>query len=528
MGFISLLREPDSILVQTDSSGPRFEEEGCGCSGGVDYLVAGGCGRVIVYPSAEPVRRVKLRWRGDFSWIQMVLGDDWERSEGLRWASVRPHEAHPWYFHAHDGARTHGYGVKTGADSLCCWQVDSFGISLWVDVRCGGVGVSLREPLEACSVVEREGEEGETAFAAAHAFCRVMCEHPVLPGGPVYGVNNWYWAYGMIDHAKTIEETEYLMELSVDAEGAPYMVIDDGWQESRFRGAHSSYNGGPWQRTNEFYPDGMRHTAGEISRLGARPGIWLRPLLTLRRLPAGVELSRPGDSFTGQVMDPSCEFTLNVVREDVARIAGWGYEMIKHDFSTMDALRAAPGPDGWSFYDRTKTTAQIMKNLYRVIQEAAGGALVIGCNTFGHLSAGIHALQRTGGDTSGRAFEWTRRNGVNTLMRLPQNGALFMTDPDCAAFTGKVSHEMNLRFMEVCAITGSALFASITPGCLSGPDFRRVRDIFALASRLKHPAHPVDWMNTDCPARYEFEGEERAYDWYEQTDGARLNLTWMG
>jgi alpha-galactosidase len=66
---------------------------------------------------------------------------------------------------------------------------------------------------------------------------------------------------------------------------------------------------------------------------------------------------------------------------------------------------------GWNFNKRSKTTAEIILDLYRSMREAAGDNIyIIGCNTMSHLSAGIFELCRIGDDTSGK--EWDRtRNG---------------------------------------------------------------------------------------------------------------------
>ena len=134
------------------------------------------------------------------------------------------------------------------------------------------------------------------------------------------------------------------------------------------------------------------------------------------------------------------------------RLHGWGYELIKHDFSTFD-LTGRWGPamtdevtaDGWAFADRSRTTAEIIIDHYRSIREGASDSLLIGCNTMGHLSAGIFELSRTGDDTSG--FEWNRvrKMGVNTLaFRMPQPGCVFSpptriasAKPPAARFPGK-------------------------------------------------------------------------------------------
>lgn len=61
---------------------------------------------------------------------------------------------------------------------------------------------------------------------------------------------------------------------------------------------------------------------------------------------------------------------------------------------------------------------------------------MIGCNTVGHLAAGLVQVQRTGDDTSGRQRERTRRMGVKTLaFLLAQHNRLFVLDADCVPCT---------------------------------------------------------------------------------------------
>ena len=64
------------------------------------------------------------------------------------------------------------------------------------------------------------------------------------------------------------------------------MVIDDGWQIAR----DAPYNGGPWDRGNERFPD-MPGLAAAMKDLGVRPGIWVR--LTARRAFLGDGSSLP-------------------------------------------------------------------------------------------------------------------------------------------------------------------------------------------------------------------------------------------
>jgi alpha-galactosidase len=112
----------------------------------------------------------------------------------------------------------------------------------------------------------------------------------------------------------------------------------------------------------------------------------------------------------------------------VATIRGWGYELIKHDFSTFDLTGRwgfEMGPDltdsGWHFHHRAKTTAEFVMDLYRAIRGGAGDAILLGCNTIGHLAAGLVEAQRIGDDTSGR--EWSRTQDGRQHPRLPHGAA---------------------------------------------------------------------------------------------------------
>src|SRR6202000_985377 len=118
----------------------------------------------------------------------------------------------------------------------------------------------------------------------------------------------------------------------------------------------------------------------------------------------------------------------------------WGNEM-----------GASPALHDWSFHDRSLTNAEIVLNLSRSIRKHAGEtAWIIGCNTVGHLSAGIFEANRTGDDVSGRLWERTRRMGVNTLaFRLPQNKTFFLQDADCVPVTRAVGWRETAQWLDL-------------------------------------------------------------------------------
>ena len=107
--------------------------------------------------------------------------------------------------------------------------------------------------LAVCDVVCRAGHDGESAFAAIHAFCKQMCAAPRVPAAPVYGSNDWYYAYGHNSAATGAGRRAITSSNSRPPDAnRPFVVIDDGWQPGR--GA-SRDGAGKWDHANEKFPD---------------------------------------------------------------------------------------------------------------------------------------------------------------------------------------------------------------------------------------------------------------------------------
>lgn len=72
------------------------------------------------------------------------------------------------------------------------------------------------------------------------------------------------------------------------------------------------------------------------------------------------------------------------------------------------------------------------------------GALILGCNTIGHLGAGYMHINRTADDTSGKCWERTRRIGINSLaFRLSQHRKFYEIDTDCVGIGGPIGWNDN-------------------------------------------------------------------------------------
>jgi len=452
--------------------------------------------RIRVTAPQDALTHLHLRWNETISPSLLCLGDAWERSYGdLAWRSLVPERPMPWYFATStaDGAVTHGYGVKTGAGALCFWQLDPEGVSLWLDVANGGNGVLLGErTLAAATVVVHRGDSGEDSISAVRGLCRRMCDKPRPSPGPVYGSNDWYYAYGNSSPELILRDADLVASLQPITGPKPFTVVDEGWA-NRAR-----------------FPD-MAQLALEIRRRGVRPGIWERPLRAPKDTNPGLLLpaARFGEKASRAAelaYDPTIPDALHLVTETFRAIRSWGYELLKHDFTTYDLLGqwgfemgARPTLPGWSFHDRSRTNAEILLDLYRAIRGAAGDETVIlGCNTVGHLTAGVFDLQRTGDDTSGKIWERTRRMGVNTLaFRLPQHGSFFTIDADCVAITSAIPWELTRQWLDVVARSGTALFLSAESA--NTEQKKALAEAFALVAAGGTASAPLDWFRDTAP-----------------------------
>ncbi len=528
MNFPSIHRYPDVVVIDTESDSALLDckrQAVCTKDITVGFELFSDRLNVSVTAQKSPLCYIRLRWNLSFPEGARFLGDDWERAYGsLEWRGMVPNRYFPWYFLGNFEGETAGYGVKVRPGSMCFWQADDEGITLWMDVRNGGSGVLLNGRTLSCADIVCSSESGSTAFEAAHRFCQKMCTDPILPKEPVYGSNNWYYAYGVSSHEEIVADAEYLSMLAGEAKNRPFMVIDDGWQI-----AHDvdSYNGGPWHTGNEKFPD-MAKLAEEIEKRGAKPGIWVRFLLNRdASLPEEWRFEKNHDC-----LDPSVPEVLAYIKEDVRRIAGWGYKLMKHDFSTYDifgrwGFQMTPfvTEDGWQFKDRSKTSAEIIINLYRAILEAAGDdMLILGCNCVGHLGAGLMHAQRVGDDTSGVTWERTRKMGINTLaFRLPQHNAFFAVDADCVGIMGPIPWSLNRQWTDLLGRSGTPLFVSAKPGLLKGEEIEELRKALLASSKQEDTAIPLDWMETTTPRRWLINGEEVTYHWNQKQGIVKFN-----
>ena len=532
--FLDLIRTPDSVTVFESFHGPlpagaiRLQRHGDNWTGGqvaVESKVNRDSLVLSLQAPSAPVALVHVRWHANPSPRLKILGDAWERSYGdLGWRNIIPERVLPWYFATFDGQFCHAYGVKTDARALCFWQLDPEGVSLWLNVANGGNGVELgQRVLTMASVVTRHGIGDEPAIDSVAALCKAMCAHPTRSIAPIYGANDWCYSYGQSTAESILRDTDFIVSVSPAAGVRPFSVIDGGWTDG-----------------TAAWPD-MGKLAAGIKQRNARPGLWIRPLEAPKD--ASQNLLLLNDRFGPRknradeyAYDPTVPEAQEKIRAKLHQAVGWGYEMVKHDYSTYDLLgqwgfEMGPQPTlpGWSLHDRSLTNAEAIAALYALIREAAGDRMIIdGCNTVGHLGQGVFDLQRIGDDTSGHQWERTRRMGVNTLaFRLPQNGTFFTVDPDLVGITEAVPWEFNRQWLDVLARSGAATIVSSSPSMRGPEQLAALREAFQLAAAGGTGAKPIDWMDSSTPEHWQpvdAQNQASHYHW-SGPDGASAFLS---
>lgn len=334
-----------------------------------------------------------------------------------------------------------------------------------------------------------------------------MCEKPRLPAKPVYGINDWYFAYGNNSKDLILKSTASMAELAPATDNRPFSVVDDGWETEDF------------SKPNAKFGD-MSVVAAEIKKLGMRPGLWTRPLLANKHDKAST-LTPARSGETERYLDPTIPENLARISKIISLYNDWGFDLVKHDYSTYDffgrwgvQMKDEMTVSGWRFNKRSHTNAEILLDLYGTIREAAGDMYLIGCNTVSHLSAGIFELNRIGDDTSGKEWARTVKMGVNTLaFRLPQHNTFYAVDGDCVGLTTQIPWEKNKQWMQLLAESGAPLFISAQPEA-TGPDQKAyIKKCFQMAAHDQPTGQPLDWMTNYRPAKWQLNNRVVTFDW---------------
>lgn len=303
------------------------------------------------------------------------------------------------------------------------------------------------------------GDWQEEMCRWAEACARELGARPVR--SPLVGWCSWYqhWHKVQINHVRQAAREFATWPVPP---GGRVIQIDDGFEIMP----------GDW-RPNARFNDGWSGLPREIAATGSIPGLWLAPTTIfhrhpimrehpdwLQRLPNGdpaLSFSNWGwcdrdDYRWGDVSSPTWNldpdhpgaqaFMADIVSGAVR--AGWRYLKLDFTYPLSTARRAA---------NRSRTAMQSLRELYRLLREAAGPDVIL-CACIGEMgryAIGHADTARLGGDI-GADWSALGRNLKEFLPRLCVNGRWWNGDPD--VFYMRSEHS-NLSLEESWVLTGT-------------------------------------------------------------------------
>ncbi len=341
--------------------------------------------------------------------------------------------------------------------------------------------------------------------AARQNNVRVPAESPV-------GWCSWYHFYTDLSEQDVRNNLQTILE---QQETLPIQLvqIDDGF-ESQI---------GDWFSFKPEFPQGVAPLAGEITREGLTPGLWLAPFIVhtksqlVKDHPEWMLRKKNGAlanaGFVWGVLDTALDLTVPEALAyacDVVRTASkeWGYPYLKLDFLYAAAVECV-------YHDPTLTRAQVLRRGMEALREAVGPEVtLLGCGAPLGSVLGLVEANRIGADVSG---DWlpqfkgigaffkhepampSARNSIrNILTRAALHQHWWINDPDCLL----IRPDTTLTLAEVrslasaIALTGGSLLVSDDLPSLPA---ERLRIAEVLVPVMGERARVIDWFDNGMP-----------------------------
>ena len=527
---VDVLRRPDVVGLRSSAgrktltrSGDRWE--GSGVEVTAEPRRAGSLWEVPVTVSAHAteVEHVCLRWRGAMSEQFRYLGDHWERSYGdLEWRAGVSERPALVLRRLRPRCRARLWREDRAA-AFCFWQADPAGISLWLDLRNGG---SRYAPRRSPRWKPPSVRATPAARPARRAFqtARALCRDALREAAPRRRARLWRQQLVLRLRPQLLGRADILRDSGVMAEAAPsgaanrpFMVIDDGLDPI-------TNAAGPGSHGNAGFPD-MAGLAAEMEARASAPASGCaRCSPPPRSRPDCATAPRAGARDRRSIpASPRCSST--VAPGHRAAWPRWGYELIKHDYSTLRSAGPLGLPDGRRAHrsrlalrrPHAAPPPRSCWHLYRAIREAAGDGAAASAATpsatwrAGLFEAAAHR-RRHQRPRLGPHAQDGRQHPRRSALR--QHNAFFAADADCVADhprgplgphqplarPGGAQRDRAVRFGR------SRRAGDGTEGRAQGCIRTRLRP--------QPEAEPLDWFETTAPMRWRFGKDEKSYQWY--------------
>lgn len=305
--------------------------------------------------------------------------------------------------------------------------------------------------------------------------------------------------------------------------------LDDGYQAAQAE----------LLETNARFPDGLGALAGSISAKGFVPGLWLAPFITAPR--SALARRRPGwilRGWGGLAANAGSTWSvlargLDVTHPDVVdhtrrlirtAVHEFGFRYLKLDFLYAGVLEGRR-------HDPTRTRAQAMDSILRVIREEAGPEVtLVGCGCPVGSGIGLFDAMRIGTDVAPAwhpryfgtgvflrpepTFPAVRNVVRNVLARMPLHNRWWINDPDCLLVRQEDTHLTPAEVQTlatVLALSGGSLLVSDDLQTLSA---ERLEWLGRLIPPLQGRAWVLDALETAQPSQIVLEQSGPAGRWW--------------
>ena len=338
---------------------------------------------------------------------------------------------------------------------------------------------------------------------------------------------SWYHFYTNLSEQDVRNNLQTILE---QQETLPIQLvqIDDGFETQV----------GDWFSFKPEFPQGVAPLAGEITREGLTPGLWLAPFIVhtksqlIKDHPEWMLRKKNGKlanaGFVWGRLNTALDLTVPEALAyacDVVRTAAkeWGYPYLKLDFLYAAAVECV-------YHDPTRTRAQVLRKGMEALREAVGSQVtLLGCGAPLGSVLGLVEANRIGADVSG---DWlpnfkgigaffkhepampSARNSVrNILTRASLHQHWWINDPDCLLIRPDTSLTLaEVRSLaSVIALTGGSLLVSDDLPKLPA---ERLRIAEILVPVIGERARVIDWFDNGMPEKLRLDQVGAMGEWH--------------
>lgn len=511
---MSIVRPPDCCYIYYDGKTELYISEEKAKKIVVSFKPTSDEKGIEVLIDAENtyLRLLRLRWNFTASEeLSMQNGFESIRvfSEGgggfisSSFHGIEPDTVMPFYFYVTNGSdlafrhgklikkKTYAFGVKTAPSAYPFWQLDSFGVTLWLDFRSGGNDLYICGRRLHAAVILNESYENISTFNAAKLFSKEMCRTNLPVYGLIYGIEHTLYGDENTAVRNAKENILALQQMTSSLVFEPHMILKNP--------------------SNVLSIEKLKTLASYIKSHKAVPGYIYCP-----NSKSNIKYVGRYDGYS--VPDISNPNVYNTIYNDLKKIIYAGFRFIGIDFNSFDLFGTSQGlfsaitPNAdYRLDNDKKTSAEITKDFLRgikaLIDEECGklGVNINLCilNAVPHLCCESANLLGTRSDYKEydciTSIKKIAGSIIPALMKNNQSGNFLAEIPFTIPSSAR---ELTHRYIKLISKSGFPLIFEFDVNYSSATQSRDLSHAFSTICTLNNDLVPLDFTETSFPIRW--------------------------